>query len=464
MLSEEQYLLEQIKLHIKRFFDEDVTHLFNRTSINFINYSDCVAYNKMGIVIPIDIPMPSKINDTFKVNFNKTQVTLWNKIKRPDGWVSLPSNDNPIWYINNCNTVMPAWNLYKNIFNLLTLSEEIETDKRDIHGRYIAEYTLRNTCNLLEVPAFNEACALLVAMTRWLNDKTKTFLEIEKGVKPPVVIISHDCDIILGNDKWTQAVRMYRCLKPITKLKIPKFNNIKHIVENYINPKKYYYDNILAMIEVERMHNAISSFYFLNGNGGRFGSRSKDKTIHEIANKVPTGWNIGIHYNYDTLLEHKTFTKQKRELEDILNRKIKSGRAHYLRFDPIESYEFLDNHEIQYDESVGYPDKIGYRCGIAGPFNPYNSKKNDKFNLLELPLVIMDGTLIEQYKDNAVPTFKKMLTHLSRIGGSITILWHPGMFYNPEFPETYKLYFDLLDVATELNADIESCISFIEKY
>jgi hypothetical protein len=212
------------------------------------------------------------------------------------------------------------------------------------------------------------------------------------------------------------------------------------------------------MIDVERMHNATSSFYFLNGSGGRFGARSGTKIISKVLDDIPAGWNVGMHYNYDTFLNEELFLQQKTELEKIIKRKIISGRAHYLRFDPTKSLDFFNRMGILYDESAGYPDKIGYRCGIAGPFNPYNSDTGEQLDILEFPLVVMDGTLVEQYPYDPVTIVEKMFLHISKIGGALTILFHPGMFNNPEVPETYKLYFDILDIISVIEARATNCI------
>ena len=112
---------------------------------------------------------------------------------------------------------------------------------------------------------------------------------------------------------------------------------------------------------------------------------------------------------------------------------------------------------ILFDESAGYPDKIGYRCGIAGPFNPYNTETSEQLKILEYPLVIMDGTLVDQYPDNPAAIVEKMLQHLSKIGGALPILFHPGTLKNPETPKTYKLYFDILKIITNNEMKATDC-------
>lgn len=462
MLKEAYYLHEQINLHIKRFFNLSDVNFFDKIELKFAPYYDCVNTKTKSIVIPVDISASSIFQDIYKVDFNQTQVTLYNRIPKPENWIAIPNDTEPVWYINENKTLMPAWNLFQNLFSLLTLKEEISSEKRDSHDRFIAEFSPRLEKNLLEVPVFNEACALLVAAAIGLETVNTPNFYLDNVIKKPFVVYSHDNDIILGNDKWTQMVRLYRFLKPVAHLKLPEFSNLKYFIVNASHPKAYYYNNILGMIDLERMHNSTSSFYFINGSFGRFGARSRLDIIPEIYNRIPEGWNVGMHYNYNTLLNKDLFYKQKSQLEKILGKNIVCGRAHYLRFNPEHSFQFLDDMGMKYDESVGYPDKIGYRCGIAGPFNPYDPQNNKKLDITEMPLTIMDSTLIEQYHDDPIKAFQKLLLHLDKIGGAVSILFHPGMFYNPEFPEAIKVYLNLQEAMYEMGATGTNCVSLID--
>jgi hypothetical protein len=216
---------------------------------------------------------------------------------------------------------------------------------------------------------------------------------------------------------------------------------------NCLLPQRYYFDNVIGMIEIERMMGFTSSLYFLNGTGGRFGARSGSALISKLAGLTPKGWIFGIHYNYDTFNNEKNFSNQLKELESIIGANVSAGRAHYLRFDPAHSWNFLSKMGVMFDESLGYSDCIGYRAGIAGPFKPFDSQIEREIQLIEMPMVMMDTALITQYGENAVDAFEQHLRHLSIVGGALSLLFHPGYFHNPEYPESLGLYRRLLDKA-----------------
>jgi hypothetical protein len=213
---------------------------------------------------------------------------------------------------------------------------------------------------------------------------------------------------------------------------------------------------------MEMMLRFTSTFYILNGTGGRFGARSGNDIIPHTVRDIPDEWDLGMHYNYDTFLNDKKFEIQKRSLEKILNKEVKSGRAHYLRFDPDNSWSFLAAHGIKCDESVGYVSRVGYRCGIAGIFQPFDMARSKKIDIWEAPLTIMDHALIQEYP-NELAAFQRLIAHLSCLGGALSILFHPDIFFNPEFPQYLGLYRRILEISKQYTSCGVSAISLMNR-
>jgi hypothetical protein len=446
-----KYLGEQFTQHVARFFTAEANRSVQITKILFGPFRDMTSLREKAIAIPTDLPSSIIPHDIFKFPFNGTQVTLWNKLPRPDGskWDCFPNEETPVWYQHEEGAVLPAWNLFGNVFGLITFREEMEIPARDCHGRFIAAMSPRFQAGLLEVPAFNEAVALIVAACNGLEKENRPGFDLGKRVKAPAIILSHDVDILQGNDLWTQGARLYRMFAPIASRKTPEWANLKWIADNFIHPRRYYLDDIIRLIEAESIHGARSSFYLLNGSGGRFGARNGTSLLSEALRNIPDEWNTGIHYNYDTFLSPDRFEKQISELTDLLGKRPISGRAHYLRFDPRETFRFLAGRGILCDETAGFPDQIGYRCGIAGPFQPFDEAWKQAIPIWEIPLVIMEGTLIDQYQEQAIKAFSRMLDHLSKVGGALSVLFHPGLYCNPEFPRAWGLYDKILAAGAE---------------
>jgi hypothetical protein len=460
------YLKEQIAHHIQLFFDKEICNIFNNTDILFCTYDEVVNCKKKLIAIPINIPSPANISDSYSLPFSKTEIVLWDRLPKPDGheWVCIPNQKTPIWYKNKYGTVTPAWNLFRVLFDLLTLNEEKTISTRDRHGRFPATSSPRCNVGLLEVPIFNNAVAILVAAILGLKQNASLCRDLKDHVKPPVVILSHDVDNLLGNDLWTQAIRLYRIIEPVLSGKMPQLKHMRFFFSNAIAPKEYYFNDIKRIIDLESKNQCVSSFYILNGTRGRFGARSRSKNIAEVIKVIPAQWNVGMHYNYDTYLNSTLFEAQAQELKMMLGYRPLSGRSHYLRFDPLESFNYLAKNKIICDESAGYSDRIGYRCGIAGIFHPYNEKTESAYSMWEIPLAMMDQTLVEEYPMNHISVFNKHLRHLSMVGGAISFLFHPGFFKNPEFPIMEGLYCKILKTLKQINAEGTSSMKFLDSF
>jgi len=451
LLQEIKYLDEAIRYHVGRFFTSEARAAFEATELHWCDLSDAAHPLKPGVFIPTDISCTSVPIDAWKVPFGNTNLTLWNALPPPSNEWRLLDSSAPLWYVHPCGALVPAWNLARTLFDLLTLKEETVQLVRDPHGRFVGKMSPRDAAGLLENPIFNDSVAALVAACVGIQRSGLPDTALEpRLVAPPILVLSHDLDQLRGNDFWTQAVRVIRTFIPVG-FELSKLRNIWFAIVNMVMPRRYFFDNVIGMIEIERMLGFTSTLYFLNGTGGRYGARSGSGLIPTIADLTPRGWNLGMHYNYDTHLDPQAFANQIEELSSLIGRTVLTGRAHYLRFDPAHSWQFYNRMGMQADESLGYSDRIGYRAGIAGPFRPFDPVIGRAMPLVEMPMVMMEGALVGQYSVDPAGAFERHLRHIVEVGGALSLLFHPGQFHNPEFPETLGLYRRLLGLAKRYN-------------
>jgi hypothetical protein len=448
------YLRRQLTAHLRLFFQRGVADWIENEELRFVPYAEAVTYPRPAVLLPVDIDPPSVPTSSYSVPFNGTTLTLWNPLPQPPRhhWHAWPNERAPLWYVGKSGALMPAWNIVGNLLDGLTFTEELRCPVRDRHGRFPSAMSPRMNANVLRVPAFNEAAAAIVSGLLGLKQLRRPDARLDGLVQPPGLLLSHDCDILMGNDATTQMIRLIRVVSPMLKARLPKLSNLYWFMENAIFPGRYYLENLVGMIELERQYGFRSVFYFLSGTAGRFGARDSRRALLEAIRLIPDDWEIGIHYNYDTFLDADRFSVQHRELERLSGRSIKAGRAHYLRFDTSRSFRFLEHQGILVDESVGYPDFTGYRAGIAGAFKPVDYENGQETDVLEVPLVYMDSTQAKDCQSAPDAAFDKTIRHLSRIGGLISLLIHSGQFFNPEYPESNGLYADNLWTAYQHGA------------
>jgi hypothetical protein len=122
------------------------------------------------------------------------------------------------------------------------------------------------------------------------------------------------------------------------------------------------------------------------------------------------------------------------KLNNIFETKIESGRAHFLIFDIRKSFDVYEKADLKIDTTGSFADRVGFRFGTSKPFNPYNFKENREYNLIEIPLIVMDGSLQNENYMNLSPEegfekIKELIDKIKKYNGVFTFLWHNTSFY-----------------------------------
>ena len=168
------------------------------------------------------------------------------------------------------------------------------------------------------------------------------------------------------------------------------------------------------------------------------------------------GAESGIHPGYNTFRSPEKLRREVAILRDTLGDRPLGGRQHYLRWSP-DSWIDWENCGLAYDSSVGFADHIGFKAGTCIPYRPWLFPLNRRADLLEIPLLVMDRTLLEYMslsKGEAIYSVKQMLDRCRMVGGVFTILWHNDSFLNPLY---HDVYLGLLEHLTNIeNYDWQS--------
>jgi hypothetical protein len=445
-LSKAEYVKRLLIEHIQRYFYCEKIGINNRLNIEFFEESNISTIKECKIYIPWRLELENLQNENSTVKFNKTEISKPNtKMLLPIGWYKWPLEGDPIWFLNSTGAQIIPWITGEEIYNLITDEIYNKVDKKDKHNRISAiEWAKHSKFSRIQ-PIINEIAALIVSGLLAIKRGHRPQNELPKeSVRPVEIGLSHDLDQLRGDDFWTQVARLRRVIKS------PR--NFKYIIYSQLNPYKYYRDNIKNIIQVEKKYNFTSTFYFLNGTKGRFGSRSSIDEITEARRSIPLQWGVGIHYNFDTFDNPIALKLQLQELQKKI-KSIELGRAHYLKFNPNYSYYHWNSVGIKIDESLGFNDEIGYRGGIAGLFNPvvrdFGNSTIEISKLIESPLIIMDSNLLKQSNVDWRISLRQILEHLNCIGGRITYLLHCDFFDNPEYIEFFGHYDEFLSILSQ---------------
>jgi hypothetical protein len=144
---------------------------------------------------------------------------------------------------------------------------------------------------------------------------------------------------------------------------------------------------------------------------------------------LDAGAEVGLHGSYTTADDGGRLREEKAKLEALAG-PIDGHRYHYLRGDPHTNIPRLD---FRYDTTLGFPDAVGFRAGIARPFHPWDFERDAPADVLEIPLAAMDATLAEERylglsAKRAEPQLMALLDWAAANGGAFSLLWHPDRF------------------------------------
>src|SRR6266516_1657070 len=211
------------------------------------------------------------------------------------------------------------------------------------------------------------------------------------------------------------------------------------------------------IVAEERDHGARSTFFVMAGHGHRADGaapevydRLRPRLVETL---VGAGAEVGLHGSY-LAAEDLDRLAHERALLAQLDGPLVGHRYHYLRVDPHRNLVPLADIGFSDDTSLGFPDALGFRAGIAHPFRPWDLEQDRPADLVEVPLAVMDATLAEERYQGlsaaaAKPRILALLDWAAEHGGGFSILWHPERFDPPSARGWDRLYFDVIDAVRE---------------
>lgn len=444
--KEIQYVFDVIEsiINVKCSFLNSISEIYDNDIV--INYSKKIISNKNIINI-----IPSKLFSDFylrKESLPQVGVKKYKDIPI----IYCGNGDDEEAYINNVNgCIITNIDIIQSIFFMLTRYEEIilwDEVEKDMYGRFPAKECIAYKERFLDIPIVNEYIDLFCKWLELFNYEVK--YNCIAGNKKFIACLTHDVDIPF---KYNGNL-----INTIQKLKIKgqTIQKLKSVMQHSLSKINYYTDEYYTFDYIrkcEKKYNFKSSFYFMNGNNSVYENFYKinDERIIKLIRKLEEeGCEVGYHYSFNSYNDFNMRRKEKEELDQIFVNKLYGGRNHYLRFEPLESWRISEKCGLLYDTTLCYADYDGFRCGICFPYKPFDIKEKHILDIWEIPLIIMESTLIDKKYRNfdcnqAFSEIKQKINTVKKYGGVFTLLWHNSSFNNDwkgVFERTMKYLYD----------------------
>jgi hypothetical protein len=344
------------------------------------------------------------------------------------------------------------------MFNRL---EEVGSDNLDENGRFLAINSHAYKFKYLERPLVDEWIDLLkrISTKLWQN-----LVVIDSDFK---VDISHDVDLpgFYSLLSWSEMPRF-------VAREIIKRHNFKTVIKaltvkisrnhNFSNNSTV--DIFSWIMDQSDLHNITSTFYFITGNSEHYAHHIFDTkysidhpAIRSLMIEVnKRGHKIGLHPSYNSYNNKSRLQKELNKLRNACNQEnieIKniSSRMHYLRWNQPNTLLALNGIGIYYDNTMGYADHAGFRCGTCHEYPAFDPIKKENLNIRIRPLIAMEHTLIHKdYMGLGVSmlTLNKLIelkNSCKNVKGTFSLLWHNNQLSTDNERKIYSSFLNTIE-------------------
>ena len=316
-------------------------------------------------------------------------------------------------------------------FVLLSRYEEFQAKHHDEHGRFLYERSLAEKNDMVEIPLVDEYAMLL----RWWLCLYLPY-RFEAVPRTPRIVPTHDIDILY---RFTGRFQAWKSILGRDLLINRDLKMVWESIKSYRNWKirpslDPYVEAINEFLIQEEKRNLSSVFFFKATEKGHPDAtyEVQDPILREIIGIImePGYHQIGLHGSYPSAEHLQYLQKEKQNLSNLCDEEIRVSRQHSLRTffaDDPNSLDLWQQAGITDDYTLGFAERCGFRCGTCHPYPLYDVRNDRVTNIIEHPLIVMDGTLFD-YMKLSVEEAKKLVMKLRQrcfdVEGDFIILWH----------------------------------------
>jgi len=257
--------------------------------------------------------------------------------------------------------------------------------------------------------------------------------------------VTHDVDVL----DWWPVFSAARVLELVRKGEIARAVRVLAAATADRHPVR---GALRRILEIEREHSVISTWFFLHRRStvaGFFrgdvsyqpeGSRSRDA----LASVGAGGHEIALHGSFATGSNSSDFTAEREALQQAIGGAVRGIRQHFLRMRPGHTQEYMSVAGFGYDASFGYPDRNGFRLGVADVVSARHTTDSAGPTLDLVPLVWMDRAQ-SKYQGIEDPQrwTEEALVLAERcrsVEGIWVGLWHPNLATALGFPDAVAAF------------------------
>lgn len=353
-----------------------------------------------------------------------------------------PLEQTEAFFLKKENDITFTCDLVTLPFLLLSNYDNEPTATRDQHDRQTFKNSLNEHYNVIDFPLVDHY-ALLIRQA-----VTDNFSDITITKRTPKLVVTHDIDelyrfsnlyktvkTIFGGDLCTrksfrffqQSVKqLFRTLK--NRINDPYITGLQQLIEYAQNLQR---DDIEQIVFIKSLKVGEADVtYDIN-----------DPVLAQLIDYLTIkGVKIGLHGGYYTYDNPETYQREQKRLATLLQQPITLGRQHFLRYHRAKTLLVWQQNHLQHDYTLGFAEREGFRCGTCHPYPIYDIENDCITDIIEHPLIAMDGTFF-QYQRTTQEVARLKMQQLyeacCQVEGDFVMLWHNTVVYR-EFEKWFR--------------------------
>ena len=258
---------------------------------------------------------------------------------------------------------------------------------------------------------------------------------------------THDLDVV----SWWPAFTALRLVELAAKR---AFGRISRVAASAFGSLGFdpVFQGVTGVLNQEASARIHSTWFILCGTPTLKTVRAGDLTYRPESSKArgilaqvrAGGHEIGLHGSFATLEDHGAFAEQRRRLEGIAGAPVRGIRQHYVRIHPGVTEHAMTAAGFIYDTTFGFPDRNGFRLGVADVVPRWDAERNQRIAIDEAPFTWMDRAL-SKYRGVEDPAAwsrdaLELAATAREVGGLWVGLWHPNLTPALGFPDAPPAY------------------------
>jgi hypothetical protein len=183
--------------------------------------------------------------------------------------------------------------------------------------------------------------------------------------------------------------------------------------------------------------------------------RGEHARIRDVIRAIhDEGFDVGLHGSYNSALVPGLLAREKAALETATGVTVSTTRQHFLHWHVAATPQLQHDAGFSADSTLGFNRNIGFRAGTSLPFRWFDLEADTPLDLLEVPCVVQDGTLLrsdalELDVELAWEVTRRLVDAVADVGGVVTFVVHPN---NLEDDDHQELFVRSIDYCLERGA------------